>query len=82
MTFYILLDIISSSKQRNTKQHEPYRTGGTDHRKHNELPHNLRKRGTDHQTTKSFSPLIYPEVQEKVSIEFLERKFADVKQDG
>lgn len=40
------------TKQKQHKQQTKLKEGGTDHRKENEISHNLRKRGTNHQNTK------------------------------
>lgn len=65
LTFCFLLDIMSSSKQRNNKHTTKFKEGGTDHREQNELSHNLRKEGTDHQKLKLTFPQLLSEVQDK-----------------
>ena len=44
------------TKQKQHKQQEKLKEGGTVHRKQKEISHNLRKRGTVHQNTKITPP--------------------------
>ena len=78
LTFCFLLDIMSSSKQRNNKHTTKFKEGGTDHREQNELSHNLRKEGIVHQRIKLIFPLNKHRGTRKVLIKFFERSFTDV----